>query len=106
MANYDTSAGAAQSFDRRRGLPSWKRTLDLLFIFLISPAVLFVGVVVAIIIKLGSKGPIFFRQERVGYQGSVFTCFKFRTMRVNAETETHRLHTAELIKSHRPMIKL
>jgi lipopolysaccharide/colanic/teichoic acid biosynthesis glycosyltransferase len=106
MGNYDTSAGVEQSSDRREGLPPWKRTLDLLCIFLISPAVVFVGLVVAIIIKLGSKGPIFFRQERVGYKGSVFTCFKFRTMRLNAETESHRLHTAELIKSRRPMIKL
>jgi lipopolysaccharide/colanic/teichoic acid biosynthesis glycosyltransferase len=95
-----------RDFDPKQGLPLWKRALDLLFILAISPAVFLIGAAVGIWIKLGSSGPVFFKQKRVGYQGQEFICFKFRTMRVNAETETHRLHTAQLIKSDRPMIKL
>lgn len=87
-------------------IPLWKRALDLGCILLVLPAVLLIGSIVAVIIKLGSPGPVFFRQKRVGFRGSEFTCFKFRTMRVDAETETHRLHTQQLIKSCSPMIKL
>lgn len=100
------SAGTNRSSGHKQGLPLWKRALDLVFILMIAPAVLLLGVIVAALVKLGSPGPVFFRQQRVGYKGSEFTCFKFRTMRVNAETETHRLHTAQLMKSDRPMIKL
>lgn len=99
-------AGTEKSSGAKQGLPRWKRALDLAFIVLISPAVLLLGMAVAAMIKIGSPGPVFFRQKRVGYKGNEFTCFKFRTMLVNAETETHRLHTAQLIKSDRPMIKL
>jgi lipopolysaccharide/colanic/teichoic acid biosynthesis glycosyltransferase len=43
---------------------------------------------VALLIKLTSPGPVFFRQERVGLRAEVFTVYKFRTMRQDAECET------------------
>ncbi len=43
---------------------------------------------VAIAIKLGSKGQVYFKQERTGYRGRPFKCLKFRTMRVNATSDT------------------
>lgn len=89
-----------------RGLPIWKRLLDLSLILLISPGLLLLGSGVALVIKLGSPGPIFFRQRRVGHKGREFVCFKFRTMRVDAESESHRRHTLELIRSQTPMVKL
>jgi lipopolysaccharide/colanic/teichoic acid biosynthesis glycosyltransferase len=90
----------------KRKLPFWKRALDLSVIVALSPGLLVLGALVAALIKLGSPGPIFFRQRRVGHKGSEFVCFKFRTMRVNAEAESHRRHTQELIRSQTPMIKL
>ena len=39
-------------------------------------------------IKLSSPGPVFYRQKRVGRHGAIFTCYKFRTMRANAEADT------------------
>jgi O-antigen biosynthesis protein WbqP len=51
-------------------------------IFLIIACPLFL--IIAIVIKLDSKGPIFFCQKRFGYKGRIFTCFKFRTMKVDA----------------------
>jgi putative colanic acid biosysnthesis UDP-glucose lipid carrier transferase len=37
----------------------------------------------AILIKLDSRGPVFFKQKRTGYKGRTFACFKLRTMQVN-----------------------
>jgi Undecaprenyl-phosphate glucose phosphotransferase len=64
-----------------------KRVIDLTFSFLglifLSPALL----MVAFIIKLSSKGPIFYLQERVGIDGKRFNIIKFRTMIQNAEAK-------------------
>ena len=87
-------------------MPGWKRALDLSLVLFLSPALLLIGGIVAALIKLGSPGPVFFRQMRVGYKGKQFTCFKFRTMRVDADTDSHRRHTQDLIRSQTPMIKL
>ena len=64
-----------------------KRAFDLLFstcALAVSP-ILFIPI--AIGIKASSPGPIFFRQKRTGYRGKEFTCYKFRTMRVNNESD-------------------
>ena len=96
----------AANFILRPIIPRWKRALDLGMIFLLSPAILPVCAVVALLVKLGSKGPLLFRQPRVGYKGAQFTCFKFRTMRPDAETHSHKTHTQQLIRSKDPMHKL
>lgn len=80
--------------------------MDLALILVLLPGLLLLGAVVALLIKLGSPGPLFFRQRRVGYKGREFVCFKFRTMAVNAETDSHRRHAQELIKSRTRMTKL
>jgi exopolysaccharide biosynthesis polyprenyl glycosylphosphotransferase len=67
-------------------VPLWlKRVFDVTFggtaLVLASPFLL----AIAIAIKLQSPGPVFYAGERVGHKGGVFTCYKFRTMVVNAE---------------------
>jgi len=56
-------------------------TVALVSLVLISPLL----PVIALVIKLTSKGAVFFRQKRVGMNGHVFNCLKFRTMNSNAE---------------------
>ena len=55
--------------------------LSLILIIILSPIIL----IISIWIKLGSKGPVFYRQERITQYGKVFRIFKFRTMVVDAD---------------------
>ncbi|MFN7971687.1 MAG: sugar transferase [Acidobacteriota bacterium] len=72
-----------------RDLPWWeaaaKTVVDYAVTLLILIAALPVMAVIALLIKLGSPGPVIFRQERVGRGGRVFRIFKFRTMHVGCE---------------------
>jgi len=106
MENNNTQTNNQSEAGVSIGLPAWKRAFDFGVLFVTSPVWLPIGVVVGAAIKIGSKGPVFFRQERIGYKGSTFTCFKFRTMKPNAETNTHQMHVKDLIKSSAPMTKL
>ena len=66
-----------------------KRCFDVLFSLCILLTVFpILYVVVGVLIKLSSPGPILFRQKRTGLYGQDFECYKFRTMRVNAEADT------------------
>jgi lipopolysaccharide/colanic/teichoic acid biosynthesis glycosyltransferase len=57
-------------------------------------------------IRAVSPGPIFYRQERVGYRGRRFMIIKFRTMMVNVETRSHERHLEQLMQANCPMTKL
>jgi exopolysaccharide production protein ExoY len=91
---------------RHKYLPHWKRGLDYACIVLALPAVLPLMALIALAIRLCSKGPVLFRQERIGLLGQSFICFKFRTMSVEAETQSHQAHLEKLINSTAPMTKL
>ncbi|MBA2622550.1 MAG: sugar transferase [Chthoniobacterales bacterium] len=84
----------------------WKRPLDLLVIALLLPLWGPVMILVALWIKLVSPGPIIYRQQRIGFLQRPFTMFKFRSMKVSAETSSHESHFSHLIKSDAPMTKL
>ena len=75
----------------------YKRKIDLMLslIGLVVLAPLFIGIMIAI--KLESKGPVFFKQKRVGLHRSHFNILKFRTMRIDApkDTPTHLLGDPE-----------
>lgn len=67
-----------------------KRILDIFFTLLfLLPLCLVLGIV-AVLIRLGSEGPIFFRQKRVGQNGAEFEMLKLRSMYVHADDSTHR----------------
>ena len=89
-----------------RPIPLWKRFLDILGalvgLILFSPLFL----LIAIFIKIVSPGPVFYRQERVGYLGRRFTFWKFRTMHVNNDATGHKQYLSHLIGGDAPMAKL
>jgi lipopolysaccharide/colanic/teichoic acid biosynthesis glycosyltransferase len=63
-------------------------------------------VLIAVVIKLQSPGPVLFRQRRIGYRGRPFFCWKFRTMHVQASDALHRRYLTALIASTSPTAKL
>ncbi len=94
-----------------RPIPRWKRIVDvtgaLVLILAASPAML----ATALYIKLVSRGPVLFRQARIGLGGREFTMWKFRTMHQNGKADLrHREYMAELIRgtnaADAPMAKL
>ncbi len=61
-----------------------KRSLDLIVSLIMLIVLLPVFIIIAIAIKCDSKGPIVFKQKRVGRYGKHFICYKFRTMKIEA----------------------
>ncbi len=87
-------------------IPVWKRGLDFACIFAGLPVLAPLMMVIAVAIKVLSPGPILFKQDRIGYLGRPFRCFKFRTMRVDAAAASHESHLNDLMQSGVPMTKL
>jgi lipopolysaccharide/colanic/teichoic acid biosynthesis glycosyltransferase len=61
---------------------------------------------VALIIKLVSRGPIFFTQERAGLGGKSFTILKFRTLHQATDSQRHRAYVADLLQSDGTLKKI
>jgi exopolysaccharide biosynthesis polyprenyl glycosylphosphotransferase len=86
------------------GIYGWKRTVkrafDLvaatLLLLLMSPIML----IIALLVRRDSAGPIFYRQERVGENGRHFYMLKFRSMYTGSDSKVHREHVTKLIKEN------
>ena len=106
MADFFTTQISRTSMDEMLGRPllifrttpesSWHSVANMFLDFICSFILLLIfGLLlfpwIAIAIKLSSRGPVFFRQERSGQNGRPFTLFKFRTMVTNAEQYKHEL---------------
>ena len=91
---------------RNEALPTWKRTLDICCCLLALPFLALAAFWAFVITTTWAPGPIFFRQERVGYRGRRFQLYKFRTMHVTASAAEHQAHFSHLMTSNVPMQKL
>src|SRR6266480_961138 len=87
-------------------VPGWKSALDITCILLALPIWLPLMILLMAVTRLASPGPIFYRQKRVGFGGKHFLIWKFRTMKVSADTQAHEHYFQELMRVDRPMIKL
>lgn len=83
-----------------------KRKVDLLFATTILLVTLPAWLLIALLIKLDSPGPVFFRQARTGYLGRRFEMLKFRTMSADAEQRKAELLHLNLHGSESPDFKL
>jgi lipopolysaccharide/colanic/teichoic acid biosynthesis glycosyltransferase len=99
-ASGDLSAAVAPN------VPGWKSVLDLTCILLSLPIWLPLILLLILLTRIASPGPVFYRQKRVGLGGGHFFIWKFRTMKVRAETQTHERYFEELMRSDCPMTKL
>ncbi len=87
-------------------IPIWKRAIDIACCLVAMPPLLLCTLFMTIVTRLVSPGPVFFRQERVGYRGRRFQIYKFRTMAVRADTGVHQDYFKNLMSSNAPMTKL
>ncbi len=62
-----------------------KRILDMILSFVLLLVTLPIFIVLSILVRLDSKGPIFYKQKRLGLNGKLFDSLKFRTMHCNAD---------------------
>lgn len=118
VADFFKTQISRTSFDDFYGRPvmvfrttpeaSWQSALKRPFDFIGSLLVLIPGsvafVIIAVLIKLTSRGPVLFRQQRAGLNGRPFTMYKFRTMVVDAEQRQQEL--AALNEMRGPVFKV
>ena len=119
--SFKTAGGEADRLARPAILPAdtprvsdiAMRTFDIavaaILLIVLSPLLL----VVAILVRLDSRGPAIFRQERVGRNLAPFRVAKFRTMRQGVAADPHRAYVEQMIREEddaagtpRPMMKL
>ena len=81
----------------RRLLSSLKRAIDIVGSILALIAFSPMLALIAVAIKATSKGPVFFKQQRVGQHGELFTFLKFRSMRVDNDSSVHEEYVKKLI---------
>ena len=90
--------------NKRTGYDIAKRGIDFVLSFLGIIILLPILLIIALIIKLDSKGPVIFKQERVGFRGKKFHMYKFRSMVVNAEKLKDKLQKDNEMSG--PMFKM
>lgn len=80
-------------------LPPWQKLLKRSFDIITAVLVLVLGlpfyILIGVLVKLGSKGPVFYTQERIGLGGKPFEIIKFRSMKVDAEAAGPQLSKEE-----------
>lgn len=87
-------------------MPPWKRAVDLVCCLIGLPVLAVCTLIMTLVTSITSPGPVFFTQERVGLRGRRFLLYKFRTMKVGADSRSHQAHLNNLIHSNAPMMKL
>ncbi len=90
-SNLNSLAHKEKTGNVRYRIPLWKRLFDIVGATCILLALSPLFIVVIILIKLESKGPIFYISKRVGFRYQVFDFYKFRSMRVDADKMVDQL---------------
>lgn len=83
LINYKFIPNSVSSFILKR---LEDLSISIFLIILLSPIL----IIISILIKLSSKGPIFFKQEREGLNGNLFLIYKFRTLKINENANNYK----------------
>jgi len=86
----------------RRTYFACKRVMDLVLAMMVLIITAPVMLLIALLIKLDSPGPVLFKQVRLGHGGRPFIFYKFRTMYHNADPEVHRRYVQSFIQNQLP----
>jgi lipopolysaccharide/colanic/teichoic acid biosynthesis glycosyltransferase len=107
LATTERALDAVDTFALRIGVPThsqvelaFKRAIDVaaaLTIYTVGAPVL---AAIALMVKITSRGPVFFRQIRLGKDGKPFVFYKFRTMQHNSDDAVHRNFAQRFINGH------
>jgi lipopolysaccharide/colanic/teichoic acid biosynthesis glycosyltransferase len=92
--------------ENRQSLLRVKRTMDIAGSLLALTVSFPFFLAIALAVKLSSKGPVFFRQDRIGQYGQRFTFLKFRSMRVNNDDSVHRDYVKRLIAGEAEQVQV
>lgn len=90
MREINTTSEAQFTIKRETGAFGYrfvKRLFDIVFALTTGSLLLVPMIIIGLLVKLDSKGPAIFRQERLGLNGKAFTMYKFRSMRLDAEAD-------------------
>ena len=88
---------------KRKRIPlAFKRLIDIVFSSVVLTACLPLFLWIALAIKASSKGPVFFKQKRIGQFGKQFVFLKFRSMYENSDVLIHKNYVTELIADSTP----
>lgn len=80
-------------------IPVWKRCMDIIIAIICLILFLPIIICISVLIKVVSRGPILFKQTRIGLYGKQFTMYKFRTMHLNHDENNHKNHMVALIQN-------
>jgi len=75
--------------------PAWKRTFDVIFSALALLALAPLFLLIALLLKMTGRGPVFYSHQRIGETGQSFGCLKFRTMHVDADRKLQEILAAD-----------
>lgn len=86
--------------------PLWKRAIDIAATGTAVILLLPVFIIVAILIKLDSKGPVFYKSKRVGSGYKIFDLYKFRTMRTDADQLIRKMAALNMYSKAEPAVQI
>ncbi len=90
----------------KRPLLIMKRTIDVIGSALVMLLMAPIFLAIAMAVKLSSKGPVLYRQQRVGRHGKPFTFLKFRSMYANNDSNVHKEYVTKLIAGEAERVTL
>jgi lipopolysaccharide/colanic/teichoic acid biosynthesis glycosyltransferase len=105
-SSSDVVAMISAAAGLRKRIPLWKRAIDVAGSVVALPILAVCTLVMAILTRCVSPGPVFFKQERIGHMGRRFKIYKFRTMKMGSDCTLHKDYWRKITSQEVPMAKL